>query len=110
MRKSAGPTSVFDPATIGGAPALRVRQANARVVAPKRDVVLYWMIASRRTAYNFAIDRSVAWARKLDKPLLIFEALRIGYPWASDRLHRFVLDGMRDNERRLENEAVTYYP
>ena len=46
---------------------------------------------------SFALDRAVGWARELGKPLVILEALRVGYPWASDRLHRFVLDGMADN-------------
>ena len=48
------------------------------------------MIASRRVTWNFALDRAVEWAEKLQKPLVILEALRCGYPWASDRMHRFV--------------------
>jgi deoxyribodipyrimidine photo-lyase len=94
----------------GGAPVVRVRRANAHDVHPERDIVLYWMIAARRTRYNFALDRAVAWARALGKPLVILEALRVDYPWASDRFHRFILDGMRDNEAQLERSPVTYYP
>jgi deoxyribodipyrimidine photo-lyase len=41
---------------------------------------------------------------------VVFEALRIGYPWASDRLHRFVLDGMADNARTCAGHGVNYYP
>jgi deoxyribodipyrimidine photo-lyase len=89
---------------------MRVRQANGVPVAPGRDFVLYWMIAARRTHSNFAIDRALAWARALDKPVVVLEALRAGYPWASDRLHRFVLDGMRDNEEALQSTPVAYYP
>ncbi len=40
----------------------------------------------------------------------MFEALRCDYPWASDRIHRFVLDGMADNEAALEGTGVGYYP
>lgn len=47
------------------------------------------MIAGRRLRYNFALDRALEHCRALPKPLVIFEALRVGYPWASDRLHRF---------------------
>jgi deoxyribodipyrimidine photo-lyase len=68
------------------------------------------MIASRRLAYNFALDRALEYARQLGKPLIIFEALRCGYPWASDRLHRFVLDGMQDNAQVCAARGVAYYP
>lgn len=74
---------------------------------------LYWMIAFRRTHWNFSLQRAVEWARELNKPLVIFEPLRIGYRWASDRLHRFVLDGMADQARRLgplRSRGVLYYP
>jgi deoxyribodipyrimidine photo-lyase len=68
------------------------------------------MIAARRTRWNFALDRAIEWARELQKPLVVFEALRADYPWASDRLHRFVLDGMADNLTTFEPSPVTYFP
>ena len=79
-------------------------------VRQEGDFVLYWMIASRRTTWNFALDRAVEWAEKLRKPLVILEALRCGYPWASDRMHRFVIDGMGENACRFEGTDVLYYP
>lgn len=95
---------------IGGAPPVRVRRANAIDVDPNKEIVLYWMIAARRTSWNFALDRAVAWARALDKPLVVLEALRVDYPWASDRLHCFILDGMRDNDAHFADAPVTYHP
>lgn len=91
-------------------PPLRLRAINAAPVNRRGGYVLYWMIASRRLGWSFALDHAVDWARELDKPLVIFEALRCGYRWASDRLHRFVIDGMRDNQRRLAGGEVVYYP
>ena len=91
-------------------PALRIHKANDSDVNPGVEFILYWMIASRRTGWNYALEHAVAWAKELDRPLVILEALRSGYPWAGDRLHRFILDGMADNSRRLKNRAVTYYP
>jgi deoxyribodipyrimidine photo-lyase len=94
-------------------PASRVREMNAAPIRADADCVLYWMIAYRRTTWNFSLQRAVEWARELRKPVVIFEPLRLGYQWASDRLHRFVLDGMADNLRRLEPlraRGVTYYP
>lgn len=68
------------------------------------------MISSRRTTWNFGLDRAVEWAEKLQKPLVVFEALRCGYPWASDRMHRFVMDGMAENACRFEDTSILYYP
>ena len=84
-----------------GVPATRIRARNAAPVRAGGDYVLYWMIAARRADWNFALDRAVERARELSKPLLVLEPLRAGYPWAGDRLHRFVLDGMADTARRL---------
>ena len=50
------------------------------------------------------------WTEKLKKPLVVLEALRCGYPWASDRIHRFALDGMAENACWLEGTDVLYYP
>ena len=91
-------------------PKIRIRSGNSLPVLQSKDFVLYWMTASRRTTWNFALDRAVEWAEKLRKPLVILEALRCGYPWASDRMHRFVIDGMRENACRFESTDVLYYP
>lgn len=72
--------------------------------------VLYWMTMFRRPDWNFALDRAVHWARELRQPLVILEPLRCGYPWASDRIHTFMLQGMQDHARTFANVPVTYYP
>jgi deoxyribodipyrimidine photo-lyase len=93
---------------VGGAPALRVRAENGAGVrrAPEADLVVYWMIAARRPTWSFALDRALAWSRHLGLPVVVLEALRVDYPWASDRLHRFVLDGMADNARAFAGTSV----
>ncbi len=50
------------------------------------------------------------WCRELGRPLVVLEALRCDYPHASDRLHRLVLDGMRDNVRAFGGTGVRYVP
>src|SRR5215813_11853354 len=91
-------------------PAIRVRSCNARSLRASADYVLYWMIANRRLTHNFALDRALEYCRELRKPLLILEALRCDYPWASARLHRFVADGMADNAASSSKRGVCYYP
>ena len=88
-------------------PDVRVWALNDAPVRGEGDFVLYWMIAYRRITWNFGLQRAVEWARDLKKPLVVFEALGCDYRWASDRLHRFVLDGMAENARRLGCQAKT---
>jgi deoxyribodipyrimidine photo-lyase len=68
------------------------------------------MIAFRRLGWNFALERAAERARELDRPLVILEPLRCGYAWASDRFHRFVLDGMAGHSRRLAGSEALYHP
>jgi deoxyribodipyrimidine photo-lyase len=75
-------------------PSIGIRTCNAAPLRGSSSYVLYGMIANRRLSYNFALDRALEYCRELRKPLVIFEALRCGYQWASDRFHRFVIDGM----------------
>lgn len=96
--------------TIGAVPLVRIRAANDAPVRKAGALVLYWMIASRRAGWNFGLQRAAEWARQLGKPLVVLEALRAGYPWASDRLHRFILDGMAENRRRFARAPALYHP
>jgi len=92
-------------------PDCRIRAiARADRVDAGGDFVLYWMIAFRRTRHNFSLQRAADWAQHLGKPLIVLEALRCGYRWASDRLHQFVIEGMADNAADLADLDVHYYP
>jgi len=68
------------------------------------------MTAFRRITFNFALERAVEWSAELGKPLIVIEALRVDYPWASDRMHRFIVDGMADNQRRIAETPAVFYP
>ena len=92
------------------APSNRIYVAGDRPVRSDRRYVVYWMIAQRRTRYNFALEHAVARARTLDKPLVVVEALSCSYRWASDRMHAFAIDGMRDNQVTFNGTQITYYP
>jgi deoxyribodipyrimidine photo-lyase len=68
------------------------------------------MIAARRATWNAALDRALEHCAAMGKPLVVLEALRLDYPWACDRFHAFVLDGMRDNARAFQKPGIRYYP
>jgi deoxyribodipyrimidine photo-lyase len=91
-------------------PVSRIRAANLAAPRARGRFVLYWMIAARRAGYNFGLQRAVGWARRLGKPLVVLEALRSDYPWASARLSGFVADGMRENARAFARRPLVYHP
>jgi deoxyribodipyrimidine photo-lyase len=91
-------------------PDTRISQANKAPINIDGSYVLYWMVANRRVRWSFSLERAIEWAEELGKPLLLLEGLRCDYPWASDRLHSFILQGMKDNRERLKGSAVCYYP
>ncbi|HEU4892439.1 MAG TPA: hypothetical protein VFT47_12870, partial [Vicinamibacterales bacterium] len=91
-------------------PPSRIRALNTCPVNPRGDFILYWMIAARRTRWNFALQHAVNLCSDLQAPLLILEALDTDYPWANDRLHRFVLDGMAATAVSCRRSRAAYYP
>lgn len=91
-------------------PAIRIRSLNHNSLTADGHFVLYWMTAFRRPFYNFALQRAVEWAERLQQPLLILEALRCDYPYASERFHHFILQGMADNAESFATTPAGYYP
>lgn len=91
-------------------PPLRIAAVSRAPVRGDGGFVLYWMTAARRTRWNFALQRAVEWCRELGRPLVVLEALRAGYPYASDRLHAFALDGMADNAAAFARAGVRHHP
>jgi deoxyribodipyrimidine photo-lyase len=91
-------------------PALRLRAANDAAQRPAGRYVLYWMIAQRRLGWNFALQHAAQRARALGIPLVVLESLVCDYPWACQRFHRFIIEGMAEHERALASGPITYYP
>ena len=89
-------------------PPIRIRTATGESIQSHGKFVLYWMTAFRRLHSNFALQRAVELSVELQRPLLILEALRVSYPWACDRFHQFIIDGMRDNAREVAGSNVGY--
>lgn len=88
---------------------LRVSHRNQHQPNPNADYVLYWMSINRRLHYNFALEYAVAWANKLGKPLLIYEGLSCNIPWASDRTHTFLIEGMQEHHEFFLNNNINFY-
>ena len=88
----------------------RVRRLNDGAVRSEGRFVLYWMNAARRARWNFALDRAITYASELKRPLIVLETLGLEYPYASERLHAFVLQGMAANAAAFAKTDALYYP
>jgi deoxyribodipyrimidine photo-lyase len=91
-------------------PVSRIRGESSSAVRPEGAFVLYWMTASRRSGWNFALQRAVEWARELKKPLVVVEVLPCGGRWDNQRRHAFILQGMADNAAQFARHPALYYP
>ena len=81
----------------------RVAPLNDRPVdASGARYVLCWLQQALRSDDNPAIDAAIAIGRAEGLPVLVYHGLRMDYPHASDRLHRFILGASRDLQRGCE--------
>lgn len=91
-------------------PPIRVQVCRPAPLRPGGDFVLYWSLTARRPKWNFALQRAAGWAAELNKPLLVLETLVCDYPWASARLHRFILEAMAADRQHYEHAGVAFFP
>lgn len=68
------------------------------------------MTAARRTRHHPGLQHAVACCQTLRLPLVVLEPLRVDYPYACARFHRFLIEGMRDNAAQLAAHHITYLP
>jgi len=83
----------------------RLNQASFRAGA---QYVLYWAQMNRRVDFNHALAYAAQLANDRGLPLLFYEGLTCSYPFASDRLHTFILQGVPDTEQRLRELGIGY--
>ena len=70
--------------------------------------VLYWMQMYKRAHDNHALKFAIEQANELDLPLVVYEGLKYYYPWASDRLHTFILEGVAEKRKEFEKLGISY--
>lgn len=74
----------------------RVRAMNDRPVVVEARYVLCWLQQALRATDNPVIDAAVRLGNTLGLPVLVYHGIREDYPYASDRLHYFILGASRD--------------
>ncbi len=76
--------------------------------SPSGDFVLYWMQVTHRAHDNQALNYAVEQANALGVPVVVYHGLRHDYPWANDRLHTFILEGVRDLVAAFAARGIAY--
>ena len=74
----------------------RVRALNDRPIDPDGRFVLCWLQQALRARDNPVIDAAVRLGNALGLSVLVYHGVREDYPYASDRLHHFILGASRD--------------
>ncbi len=88
-------------------PRVRVLRGGEHA-AKSPEFVLYWCQIFRRGTDNAALEYALARANELDLPLVVYEAIRPDYPFASERFHTFVLEGAKETAARLEARGIRH--
>jgi deoxyribodipyrimidine photo-lyase len=86
----------------------RVVQLNDKETNTNGRYVLYWMQMFKRTSYNHALIWAIRKANELKVPLVVYEGLKYYYPWANDRLHTFILEGVEEKREEFERLGIRY--
>jgi len=72
------------------------------------EYILYWSQMNRRVASNHALAYAAHLANQHDLPVLVYEGLTCSYPYASDRFHAFIMQGVQETERTLAKLGLGY--
>lgn len=86
----------------------RVRLLNDKPENKKAEYVLYWMQMFKRTTHNHALKFAIEQANELNLPLVVYEGLKFYYPWANDRIHTFILEGVEENRAAFAKLGIRY--
>ncbi len=86
----------------------RVRKLNDADFPARAQYVLYWAQMNRRVDANHGLAFAADLANERGLPLLYYEGLTCSYPYASDRLHTFILEGVPDTVARLRKLGIGY--
>lgn len=86
----------------------RVRALNDRPLGADSRYVLCWLQQALRARDNPVIDAAVRLGNALRLPVLVYHGVREDYPYASDRLHRFILGASLDLGAGCEARGIAF--
>jgi len=86
----------------------RVTKLNNANENTKGRYVLYWMQMFKRASHNYALNFAIQMANERQLPLVVYEGLKFYYPWASDRFHTFILEGVAEKQAEFAERGIRY--
>ena len=86
----------------------RLCHVSSRELNADGAYVLYWMRVAMRAHDNPALDVAAHLANALGLPLLVLQTLDDDHAFASDRLHTFALESLRDAQRELADRSIHF--
>lgn len=86
----------------------RVQLLNEKPANNDGKYVLYWMQMLKRTNHNHALNFAIREANERRVPLVVYEGLKYYYPWANDRIHTFILEGVEEKRAEFEKLGIKY--
>ncbi len=88
---------------------VRTRKLTDRTIISRgRDYVLCWLMQALRADENPALDAALALGNERGLPVVVVHTLDHTYPYASHRLHRFILEASRELEDGVEARGVRF--
>ena len=86
----------------------RVTKLNNAKENTKGRYVLYWMQMFKRASHNYALNFAIQMANERRLPLVVYEGLKFYYPWACDRFHTFILEGVEEKYAEFAERGIRY--
>lgn len=86
----------------------RVTKLNDASDNTKGRYVLYWMQMFKRASHNYALNFAIQMANDQRLPLVVYEGLTFSYPWANDRFHTFILEGVAEKRAEFAERGIRY--
>jgi deoxyribodipyrimidine photo-lyase len=86
----------------------RVTKTNNASENKKGRYVLYWMQMFKRASHNYALNFAIQMANERSLPLVVYEGLTFSYPWANDRFHTFILEGVAEKQVEFADRGIRY--
>src|SRR3954469_11214381 len=89
-------------------PSSRIRVLNKAEPQRSGRYVLYWMQQSQRARFNPALELAIDEANARDLPVLVCFGLMDRYPEANARHYAFMLEGLAEVERDLNERGISF--
>ena len=86
----------------------RTRALTSHRVDKSQAYVLCWLMQALRPTENPALDVAILLANDLALPVVVVHALENRYPYASHRLHRFILEASLELQDGVEARGMRF--